>query len=157
MRVTACMARSDSFSNVVPADLNFLGRFERCELPEFEWTHPAHVRLAWICLSLEPEDKALVRIREGILRYNTEVLHRRHKYHETVTVAFTHIVAARMRHGESWSDFAEHISDILDPGRPVLLRYYSEHRLYSDEARRRFIEPDRENLPDLSVGKRETG
>jgi len=151
------MARSEGVSEVVRADLNFLGRFERCELPEFEWTHLAHVRLAWICLSLEPEDKALARIRKSILRYNTEVLHRRHKYHETVTVAFTHIVAERMQPGESWADFAERISDILDPGRPLLLRYYSERRLYSDEARRRFIEPDRQDLPDLHVGKLEAG
>lgn len=157
MRVTACMARSDGIAGVGQADLNFRACFERCELPEFEWTHLAHVRLAWICLSLEPESKALARIREGILRYNTEVLHRRHKYHDTVTVAFTRIVAGRMRPGESWTDFAERINDILDPGRPVLLRYYSERRLYSDDARRRFIEPDREELPELRVGQLPAG
>ena len=147
------MARPEPGSPLVPADLHFLRRFESCELPESEWTHLSHVRLAWICLSMDAAEDALQRIRRGILRYNTEVLQRGHKYHDTVTVAFTRIIGDRMRAAERWADFAGRIGDILDPGRPVLLRYYSESRLYSDEARRRFVEPDRECLPELRVGQ----
>jgi len=127
-----------------------MSAFERCELPEDQWTHLAHIRVAWVCLNEDSPTVALARIREGILRYNTEVLDRRHKYHETVTVAFTHIIADRMREGEIWSDFAERIKDLLDPRDPMLLRYYSGDRLFSDEARSGFVEPDLKEIPPLA-------
>jgi hypothetical protein len=128
----------------------FLGRFERCELPEAEWTHLAHIRVAWVCLSILPADAALQRIRKGILRYNTDVLQRRHKYHETVTVAFTRIVADRIRAGENWEDFAQRIDDLLNTEMPLLLRYYSKNRLLSNAARDGFLEPDLEKIPAFS-------
>ena len=87
------------------------------------------------------------RIRIGILKYNTDVLHRRHKYHETVTVAFARIVADRMRTGEKWDDFARRIDDLLNTEVPLLLRYYSKDRLFSEAAREAFLEPDLEKIP----------
>jgi hypothetical protein len=150
--VTDCLARADeeAWPLISAADKKFLAAFEQCELPEFRWTHLAHIRLAWICLSLAPPAEALDRIRGDILRYNTEVLHRRHKYHETVTVAYAHIVAERMQDGESWPDFAERIDDLLDPVHPLLLGYYSEDRLFSDKARMEFVEPDLKEIPSLA-------
>jgi hypothetical protein len=141
MQVTGCL---------VQADTAFLSSFETCTLPESEWTHAAHIRLAWICLNLQSPELALERIRSGILRYNTEVLNRRHKYHETVTVAFTRMVARRMRKDEAWADFAMRIDDILDPEDPILLRYYSQERLFSDIARKEYVEPDLQEIPPLS-------
>lgn len=131
------------------ADDQFLAAFEQCRLPENQWTHAAHIRVAWLCLNLDEPAAALQRIRHGILRYNTEVLHRRHKYHETVTVAFTRIVADRMRVGDAWNDFAQRIDDLLDPDDPLLLKYYTPQRLFSDEARLQFVEPDLNALPPL--------
>ena len=140
MPVTDCLA---------PADTDFLSLFETCTLPEAEWTHAAHIRVAWILLNLQSPDVAIGRVRDGILRYNTEVLNHRHKYHETVTVAFTRIVASRMRENESWDDFALRIDDVLDPDDPILLRYYSKDRLFSENARKEFIEPDLQKIPPL--------
>ena len=130
-------------------DLDFLSRFENCQLPESEWTQLAHIRVAWICHSIDSPDRALARIRAGILRYNTNVLKRRKKYHETVTVAFAGIVAARMKTGESWKEFAARIDDILNARNPVLLKYYSEQQLFSDKAGREFVEPDKAELPEF--------
>jgi hypothetical protein len=152
------MARSEvpARSLVTAGDKQFLARFESCSLPEAEWTHLAHIRVAWVCLNLLNPDLALARIREGILRYNTEVLHRRHKYHETVTVAYTMIVAGRMSEGEAWCDFAEHIDDLLDSDSPILLGYYSKAMLFSDHARESFVHPDLEALPTwISIDGRE--
>lgn len=151
MPVTDCLvpASADVTSVVSDADRRFLAAFEGCELPEGEWTHVAHVRVAWICLNLDDPQAALERIRRGILRYNTNVLQRRDKYHETVTVAFTRIVADRMRAGDVWSNFAQRIDDLLDPDDPLLLRYYSTQRLFSDDARLAFVEPDLKALPPL--------
>ena len=150
--MTGCSVPADnrSRSPVSEDDLQFLAAFEQCVLPEDRWTHLAHIRVAWTCLSIAPPRDALARIRDGILRFNTNVLHRRHKYHETVTVAFARIVAARMKPGESWNDFADRIEDLLDTVNPVLLKYYSEDRLFSDAARSGFLEPDLEKLPPLA-------
>lgn len=151
MPVTASTARGNAAAQAVvnSDDDAFLDRFERGALPRTEWTHLAHVRVAWTCLSTAPPGEALERIRRGILRYNTEVLGRRHKYHETVTVAFTCLVHDRMRAGEPWADFARRIDDLLDADSPILLQYYSNARLYSDAARQHFVSPDLLALPAL--------
>ena len=150
-------ALPDVVTGPTPQDLQFLEDFERCTLPEASWTHLAHVRMAWVCLSLDEADKAIDRIRAGILRYNTEVLDRAAQYHETVTVAFAVIVAARMKPCEAWSDFSIRINDILSADDPVLLRYYSRDRLFSDAARKSFVEPDLEALPEGNSGKNSGG
>jgi hypothetical protein len=139
------MARSESV--VSQDDRSFLARFERCALPESEWTHLAHIRVAWACLRLSDPADSIERIRHGILAYNTVVLGRPEMYHETVTVAFSMLVANRMQDGESWADFAGRIDDLLDRKSPILLRYYSSDRLFSPEARERFVAPDLEALP----------
>jgi hypothetical protein len=145
MRVIGSMAQPER--DVTAADLHFLARFESCQLTESEWTHLAHIRVAWICLKLAGDNDALDRIRAGILRYNTEVLNRRHKYHETVTTAFTRIVADRLECGEAWIDFASRIDDLLDARSPALLMYYSAEKLFSNEARETFVDPDLLALP----------
>lgn len=152
--MTDCLAPASAHAGALigTGDEQFLVAFEKCTLPEDQWNHLAHLRVAWICLSLALPEVALERIRNGILQYNTKVLNRRHKYHETVTVAFTHIVADRMRVGERWIDFAKRIGDVLDPENPVLLRYYSEDRLFSEEARVGIVEPDLQEIPPL-IGK----
>ncbi|MEM9208111.1 MAG: hypothetical protein AAGA61_02600 [Pseudomonadota bacterium] len=123
-------------------------RFEACELPEEEWTHDAHVRVAWVAQLSASADVAEARLRDGILRFNTRVLGRRQQYHETVTMAFARIIRARARIGESWPAFLARSNDILSREDPVLLRYYSNDRLFSDKARAQFVEPDLQPLPD---------
>ena len=141
----ASTARSEAA--VGQDDRRFLERFERCTLPESEWTHLAHIRVAWTCLRLSDPADAIPRIRRGILAYNTAVLGRPEMYHDTVTVAFSMLVANRMQDGEPWADFETRIDDLLDKNSPILLRYYSSNRLFSPEARERFVAPDLEPLP----------
>jgi hypothetical protein len=138
-----------SMTVVSAADTGFLAQFENCLLPENEWSHLAHIRVAWACLALTSFDVAIERIKHGILQYNTRVLGRRHKYHETVTIAFARIVASRMLAGESWEDFHLRIDDIVDPDKPILARYYSRELLASEEARHSFVGPDIDLLPEI--------
>mgnify|MGYP001135770165 CR=1 FL=1 len=51
-------------------DRRFLGQFEDCTLPFEQWTHRAHVRVAYLYLSEHPFDEALSRMREGVQHYN---------------------------------------------------------------------------------------
>ena len=52
---------------------------------------------------------------------------------------------------ETWEQFTVRIDDIPDPKVPVLMNYYSGNRLFSDEARRTFVEPDIRALPAFKV------
>ena len=133
-------------------DLAYIQRFERCEITEQEWTHEAHVRIGWIAQMTSSPAVAEQRLRQGILRHNTVVLGRPEKYHETVTVAFARLIRDRMRPAENWQSFRRRAEDLLSRDDPVLLRYYSPDRLFSPEARRSFVAPDRAPLPGNSGG-----
>jgi hypothetical protein len=75
-------------------DDDFLAAFEARTIPKAEWTHAAHVRMAWLFLKRLPFAAALDRIREGIRRYNAAV--GSDGYHETIMVAFTLLIRARV-------------------------------------------------------------
>ncbi len=130
---------------MTPGDRDFLDRFDDCTLPESEFRHAGHVRMAWLRLNEAPFAQALAQISDGIRRY-ARSKGQTSKYHETVTVAFARIVASRMRSGESFDDFASRNADLFSP-QPLLRRYYSAELLDSDRARREFVAPDLEPLP----------
>src|SRR5262245_49263936 len=127
-------------------DDEFLAAFDACTLPKPLWTHEAHVRLAWICLNRTPYAAARDRVRAGIHKYN-ESLGNTTGYHDTVTVAFVRIIAAKHTAGESFAAFKRANPDVFSKERPILLKYYSKSRLDSDAARAEFIEPDVVPLP----------
>lgn len=129
------------------AELDFLRSFETCTLPEREWTHLAHIRMAWLYLTQTGSAVALDRIRGGILRYNTEVLGRRQEYHDTVTEAFTRLISDRMMPGEVWTSFSRRIDDFMDRESPILETYYSRELLGSARAKEHFVDPDLCELP----------
>jgi hypothetical protein len=149
-------------------DDEFLLAFEACTITRPEWTHEAHVRMAWLYLSRQPFTEALDRIRRGIRRLNAKIgqppithrarswrkrVGRTHEngdpngYHETITVALTRIIAGRIRPRENYPGFRDHNLDLFDRKLPALFRYYSVALLWSPEARSRFEEPDLAELP----------
>ncbi len=134
---------------MTPEDAEFLKAFESCTLAPECWTHTAHIHMAWLCLGASDFPTALARIRTGIRRYNAEVLDKLPEYHETVTVAFARLIASRMREGQDWQGFAASNEDLFVSSPPSLGAYYSSHRLMSAAARRSFVEPDLQPLPDL--------
>ena len=135
-------------------DDELLRGFEDLSLPFSEWTHRAHIRVAFLYLSAYPFDEALDRIRAGIKAYNaannrpdgpTE------GYHETTTAAFMRLVDAMMRaYGEACptadsESFCETHPQLLS-SRVLRLFYSPERRLHPD-AKTRFVEPDLAPLP----------
>lgn len=148
------------------SDDAFLLAFETCAFTRPEWTHEAHIRMAWLYLSRFPFVKALDRIRCGIRKLNAKIgqpaaTHRAptrpryhesngdpNGYHETITIAFARIIAGRLKPGEDYSGFRERNPDLLDRNLPALRRYYSAALLQSPEARRAFVEPNLEPLPN---------
>jgi len=125
-------------------------RFETAELPREEWTHEAHIAMAaWYLVRHEP-DHALSLVRTGIQRLNA--VHgpspSGRGYHETLTRVYMTLVRrslARHTLGRPLMDAVNAVvADLFD--RDIPLRYYSRERLFSPEARTRWVPPDLEPL-----------
>jgi hypothetical protein len=134
-------------------DDEFLAAFEACAFTRPEWTHEAHVRMAWLYLTRLPVDEALDRVRAGIQKLNGTI-GSPDGYHETITVAFVRVIASRLRIGDTFAAFRDRNPDLFDRTLTALLRHYTKDRLWSPEARRAFIEPDVEPLPEINRGFR---
>jgi hypothetical protein len=144
-------------------DDEFLAAFEAAAITRKDWTHEAHVRMAWLYLTRLPFAEALEKVRSGIRHLNTAISRRENLrciapkkrktggYHDTITVAYVHVIAGRLTPDEDFPTFRDRHPDLFDRTLPALLCHYTKERLYSAEARKAFVEPDREALPDVEV------
>lgn len=120
--------------------------FEACTWPYERWTHRAHLGVAVSYLRRWPPAQALERIRHHIGLYN-RTRGDPGGYHETITVLFLRRIAADLPGrpaGEGIAATVEALAARYDMRWP--LSYYSADRLWSDEARRRWVEPDLRTL-----------
>jgi hypothetical protein len=124
--------------------------FSTATLPEAEWTHRAHLRVAWLFLKRHPIDDAHVLLRVGIIRLNAfhglvETTSR--GYHETLTRAWLALVASYMSRVEAPSSekFLDAVGHEL--GKDAVSAHYTKERITSVRARALFVEPDRAPLP----------
>ena len=130
------------------SDWEFLNAFESCALAAAHFRHRDHVRLAFIYLTLYDLDTALDLMRGGLHRFLAHAGAPASKYHETITRAWLLAVEHFMREAgrpASFEEFAARSPRLFAPG--AMETHYSPERLQSDEARRRFIEPDLEPIP----------
>ncbi len=134
-------------------DHEFLAAFEDCMLPFEQWTHRAHIRVAYLYASESDLATAIDRMRAGIKAYNKatdtpEAVDR--GYHETVTQAFMRLVfIANLTtgpHGSS-DEFCECHPELLS--KYALREFYSSERITTWEAKCEFVEPDLRPLPDV--------
>ena len=125
-------------------DETFRREFEKMELAPGCITHEAHFRVAWVYLKKYDFDEALEKIAGNIQKMDRE-LGDGTKYHATITYAYVHLVANRMRAKDyrDWFHFIRDNQDLLTPVKAVLGNYYDLVRLFSDDARLNFLEPDR--------------
>lgn len=118
-------------------------------LPRPEWTHEAHLA-ACVYIVRERTDIVPERDLPGIIRrYNESVggvNDDYNGYHETITQIFIAAVRAHLAesHGKVTLTSTVNSLRLSDRGqRDWPLKSYSKERLFSVEARRRFIPPDR--------------
>jgi hypothetical protein len=140
-------------------DQEFLSRFEARTLPFDQWTHRAHVKVAFLYLTALPFDEALGRVRAGIKAYNSKnnvPEGPTSGYNETTTVAFVTLVAAVLAaygpvmpaaDAESFCDTHPQLMS-----RHVLRFFYSPQRRMDPRAKAEFVEPDLAPLPRI-VGR----
>jgi hypothetical protein len=129
-------------------DRRFAASFEACAIPPAEFTHKAHLRLAYIYLAQHDIDVAHQRIRAAIERFLAHHQIDASKYHETLTRAWLLAVRHfmdRAGNTDSADDMLSRSGVLLDPG--VMLTHYSKEILYSQAARASFIEPDLDPIP----------
>jgi hypothetical protein len=123
-------------------DEAFARAFEEGAVTPAQFDHVAHVRVAWIYLqeSASPDD-ALSRMRDAIRRFAASAGVPQ-KYHETITVLWMRLLA-EARHAGASGELAEVLRAhpaLADKDLP--LTYYSRERLFSEEARAEWVEPD---------------
>jgi len=124
-----------------------------CTLPRAEWTHEAHLAATTYLLTQRP-DIAIDKELPGIIRrYNESVggvNDDTQGYHETITRVFLHGVRLFLAEADPGEPLHELINELLlSPmgRRDWPLRFYSAERLFSVDARRRFVPPDVAALP----------
>jgi hypothetical protein len=98
--------------------------------------------------------QALERLRAGIRALNDAhgtINSDTGGYHETITRAYVLLIAAFLRARPAGEEIDASVAGLLASplaARDALLRHYSRERLFSVAARRGWVEPDLEPLPE---------
>jgi hypothetical protein len=100
------------------------------------------LRLAWLHLHREPLETALIQVRAGIQNF---AAHHgvAQLYHETITTAWVRLLATH--HESSFDEFLRENEAHLSIG--LLHRFWTPEVLAGQEARARWVAPDRRELP----------
>ncbi|HXC47977.1 MAG TPA: hypothetical protein VNU20_06780 [Candidatus Sulfotelmatobacter sp.] len=116
--------------------------FEACQLDPAKFHHADHIRLAWLCVQRYGASGAEVKLLDGIRKF-AERAGAPRKFHYTITIAWTRLVAAARQNGSTANNFSEWVEshpELLD--RNLLANYYSPARLQTEEARSGWVGPD---------------
>lgn len=90
-----------------------ISRFEACDVTGDEFTHEAHVYVAWLYVQAYGETDGSARFDAGLRRL-VAALGAEDKYNEMVTWLFLKLIATRMAEGESWEGFRRRNRDIIE-------------------------------------------
>jgi len=138
------------FSRSEMDDETLWAEFTGVRLSHADWTHRAHIRVAWMFLRRHAIDEAHLLMRVGIIKLNAShdlVESVTRGYHETLTRTWLALVADRQRAqpcDDSAQFFEMHAGSL---GKEAPLVHYSRERLFSLEARTMFTPPDLKALP----------
>lgn len=115
---------------------------EQGTLDTASFHHASHLRVAWVYLAESASiDEAALKMAAALRRFAASV-GKAAKYHETMTVFWMRALAAagEAHPGEDLDAILRARPDLRDANLP--LAYYSRDRLYGDQARQTWIEPD---------------
>ena len=130
-------------------DAQLTRALERGEIANENFHHSSHLHVAWVYLAESSSaQQAANKMRETLRRF-AAAAGKSDKYHETITLFWVHLLArarAVSRGGQRLEDIVYANPQLLEKNFP--LAYYSAERLFSDEARASWVEPD---LKPLSI------
>ncbi|MCX4027199.1 hypothetical protein [Spartinivicinus marinus] len=126
------------------SDQDFIEQFEQQTLPTEYFNHVGHLRLAWLYLQQYELNAAINKTTTGIQAYANH-LGVKDKFHHTITEALVHIIHHRTLAivDSNFSDFLLANQDLVNNAKDVLGQYYSASVLFSAEAKKLFVEPDK--------------
>jgi hypothetical protein len=128
------------------ADRQLRHQFETKTLANAAFRHREHVRLTWIYLTEDAPDRVAARLCQSLL--DLAASHGvPQRFHHTLTVAWVRIIDdARRAHPDlAFDALVDACPCLLDKDAP--LRFYTRDRLYSDEARTTWVEPNLKQFP----------
>jgi len=118
--------------------------FEDCSLPDEDFDHRAHLAVAvWYLSSMMP-DGAADRMREGLLRFLAHYEVDPQKYNETITQFWVRRLDKLLSETDSALPLAERVNQAIERAgsSQVIFDYYTRERLFSEEGRTAWVEPD---------------
>ena len=136
----------EGLSEAAFSDDDLLTSFHNSALNHHQFNHRAHVRVAYLIVLQHGLPEAVRVMREGLKRLNIahgspNTLMR--GYHETITVTYLTAIYNRCKLAAvptTSSEFCNRHPELLDKQFP--LQFYSPERLWSWEAKERYLAPD---------------
>ncbi|MEX0311623.1 MAG: hypothetical protein AB3N17_15410 [Tateyamaria sp.] len=129
-------------------DLDFRDAFESGHIAPDDFSHRAHLRLAYVYLCEGRINTAMPRMRNALHTFLKRNGVPASKYHETLTrswlMAVQHFMD-RAKPAASFDGFLAQDDRLLDTG--IMLTHYSKDTLFSDAARAAFVAPDLQAIP----------
>ena len=121
-------------------DVELTRALERGEIKDFH--HTSHLHVAWVYLTESTSVQQAARRMRNTLRRFAAAAGKPEKYHETITLFWVHLLSRAQA-----ASRAERLEDVVHANPQLLeknfpLAYYSTERLFSDEARTSWVEPD---------------
>lgn len=128
-------------------DVDFRAAFEAGVVSPSDFSHEAHVRLAYVYVVENGVDGAAEKMRKALLNFLKHNNIPQSKFHETITRAWVLAVRHFMSRSvsESAGDFIAQNRELLDT--KIMLTHYSAAVLFSTEARAHFVDPDIDPIP----------
>jgi hypothetical protein len=124
------------------SDVELTRALERGELANESFHHASHLHVAWVYLAESSSvQHAATKMRDTLRRF-AAAAGKPQKYHETITLFWVHLLS----HTRAASR-EERLEEIVRANPQLLEKnfpraYYSAERLFSDEARTSWVEPD---------------
>jgi hypothetical protein len=129
------------------SDKEFIKQFEDHSLDPKHFNHIGHLRIAWLYLNDGTLEQAIYNVTSGVSSYACS-LGAADKFQHTLTEAIVKIMAFKMVKQSSFSKFLASNKDLIEDLPSILRKHYSHELLYSDKAKKEFVEPD---LTPLSI------
>jgi hypothetical protein len=134
--------------HVSMSDREFRAAFEAGAFAPADFSHRAHVRLAYVYLAESDGTQALERMRAALVGFLCVHGIPASKFHATLTRAWILAVDHFMHRSPEAScadDFIARNPLLLDT--KIMLTHYSADLLFSDQARTEFVEPNLDPIP----------
>jgi hypothetical protein len=129
-------------------DVEFTRKLERGEIANENFHHASHLHVAWVYLAESSSIQQAASKMRNTLRRFAAAAGKPQKYHETLTLFWVHLLSSAYAAsaGEPLEEIVNANPQLLEKNFP--LAYYSAQRIFSDEARTSWVEPD---LKPLSI------